>query len=383
MSYIALARKYRPKNFKELLGQNILVSTLSNAILEGRMHHAFILTGIRGVGKTTTARIIAKNLNCTGKTGEGKETTDPCEVCINCKGIINGNHPDVIEFDAASNTGIEDVKVIISNTHYAPILGRKKVFIIDEVHMLSNKAFNALLKTLEEPPENIVFIFATTEVRKVPITILSRCQKFFLKALSPDTICEQLKVISQKEGYIVEEEAANIIAIKAGGSMRDALSMLDQAILNASTQEEDRILSADKVKEMLAIPTKEETVKLYNIITEGKVDELLKAVQDMFYLGLDETEIIFDLLEVVSDDIKVNITTENKQSIPLLIRMYQILVKGLEEIKASENKRLYFEILMIKVCYTTHMPTPIEVIERLKNGDINNVLNTFTDSKLI
>jgi DNA polymerase-3 subunit gamma/tau len=379
MSYVALARKYRPKNFSELVGQSVLTTTLTNAIFENRIHHAFLLTGIRGVGKTTTARIIAKNLNCIGEDGTGNATANPCEVCSNCTAIKAGSHPDVIEFDAASNTGIEDVKIIISNTHYAPILGRKKVFIIDEIHMLSTKAFNALLKTLEEPPENIVFVFATTEVKKVPITILSRCQKFFLKAIKPEEIANKLKEISKKEGFEVEKEALEIMSIKANGSMRDGISLLDQALLNSSSA----ILTFQAVKEMMKIPSMEEAKRLFEEISSGKIPETLELIQELTDAGLEESEIISELCEIISAEIKREALGEKKYGMPFLLRFYQILIKGIEDIKFCENKKIGLEILIIKLCYSASLPTPSEVIERLQNKELNFVLNAFSEAKII
>ena len=384
MSYIALARKYRPKNFAELIGQGILVNTLSNAIKENRVHHAFLLTGIRGVGKTTTARIIAKNLNCTGADGTGKETDEPCDVCVNCTSITAGNHPDVVEFDAASNTGIEDVKLIISNTHYTPVLGRKKVFIIDEIHMLSTKAFNALLKTLEEPPENTIFIFATTESRKVPITILSRCQKFFLRALKTPEIALHLSDIASKEGYKIEAEALEVLAEKACGSMRDALSLLDQAILNSSILGEDKTnISFENIKEMLKIPSKEESLKLFNSVLQGSMTETLAILEDLTKTGLEELEVVYDLLEIVATKTKAEALGKAELGMPALIRFYQILNKGVEEIKFAENKQQALEVLIIKLCYSWGLPSPMEVIERMKEKDINSALSMFEGAKMI
>lgn len=383
MSYVALARKYRPKNFSELLGQDILTTTLTNAINNNRVHHAYLFTGTRGVGKTTVARILAKNLNCIGGGGKGEATVHPCEKCTNCVSISNGSSPDVIEFDAASNTGVEDIKVIISNAHYAPVVGRKKVFIIDEVHMISTKAFNALLKTLEEPPENTIFIFATTEIRKVPITILSRCQKFFLKALKKEVIMEGLRQILIKEGFDGSPETLELIATKAMGSMRDALSILDQAILNTELNEGERVISFLKVKEMLQIPSKEETEKLLGMILDGNVAESLSLGQDLISSGLEELEIISDLIEVVSIRIKQKLVSDTLDSMPILIRFYQILLKSLEEIKLAENRGLSFEVALIKLCYSVSIPSPAEIIERLKNNDVNIVLNSFDGAKLI
>lgn len=374
MTYVALARKYRPSSFKQLVGQNVLTTTLGNGIAEGRVHHAFLLTGIRGVGKTTTARIIAKNLNCSIGF-----TVEPCEVCENCVAIKNGNHPDVIEFDAASNTGIEDVKIIISNTHYAPVLGRKKVFIIDEVHMLSTKAFNALLKTLEEPPENIIFIFATTEVRKVPITILSRCQKFFLKSISEKEIAVNLKNILKQEGYEAEDEAINLIAKKAGGSMRDGLSILDLAILNA----EDKIIYTDGIKDMLQIPNQENIEKIFELLCLNNLEEAILNLEELATSGMDEMEIFQSLFEVCHLKIKAETFKKKEFGLPFLLRIEQIMETFAESFKNFENKKIALEILFTKICYFNSLPTPEEMVERLKKDGLNQVLSSLEGSKLI
>jgi DNA polymerase-3 subunit gamma/tau len=375
MSYIALARKYRPNNFSELVGQDVLISTFHNAILNDRIHHAFLLTGIRGIGKTTTARIIAKNLNC-----EKGYTMEPCDVCANCTSIKNGSHPDVIEFDAASNTSIEDIKVIISNTHYAPTLARKKVFIIDEIHMLSTKAFNALLKTLEEPPENIVFIFATTESRKVPITILSRCQKFFLKALSVEEIALQLEKIAQKEGFSFEREALITIAGKAGGSMRDGISILDQAILNAK---QGNVISFADVREMLKMPTEDEIKALFENILNGEAEKSLIILNDLTKAGIEEIEIVNDIIELVAQKIKNEACSKKEFGLPNLMRFYQILQKGFDEVKFTENKKVALEVLIVKLLFAWKLPSPIEIIERLKSGEANDILKIFESAKIV
>lgn len=386
MTYLALARKYRPKNFSELIGQNILVSILSNAIRDNRLYHAFLFTGSRGVGKTTTARVLAKSINCIGKSGNEGPTIHPCEECINCSSISNFSHPDVIEFDAASNTGIDDIKEIISNTKYVPILARKKIFIIDEVHMLSAKAFNALLKTLEEPPSNILFIFATTEIRKVPITILSRCQKFFLRLVDEKLLETHLRNIALEEGFQIENTAVALLAAKAAGSVRDALSLLDQAILSSTLNpNHEKIISFESVEKMLQTPNKDSIGELYKTILNGNIQECLKIYNELHNSGLLELEIISDIMEEISNEIKEKAleNKENLNSMPALLRLYQVLIKGLDDIKHSENKKLCTEILLIKLCYLSFLPTPIEVIERLKNNELNSVLNAFDGAKLI
>jgi DNA polymerase-3 subunit gamma/tau len=236
MSYVVLARKYRPQNFSQLKGQGILVQTVTNAFLNHKLHHAYLLTGIRGIGKTTTARIIAKTLNCSNLKNI-ENNLIPCEECANCLSVKNGSHPDILEFDAASHTGIEDIKNMLDGVSYSPALGKYRVFIVDEIHMLSTKAFNSLLKTLEEPPANVIFIFATTEIQKVPITILSRCQKFTLMPLPIEEMCDHLTAVANLEKIKITKEALGLIAVKSGGSVRDALSILDQASMRSSNEE--------------------------------------------------------------------------------------------------------------------------------------------------
>ena len=257
-NYVVLARKYRPQNFNELLGQDALVQTLTNAIKNNRLHHAYILTGIRGVGKTTTARIIAKALNCTGKDGHGGPTTNPCGICENCRAIAESRHIDVLELDAASRTGVDDMREILDGVRYKPTNGRYKIYIIDEVHMLSKSAFNALLKTLEEPPSHVIFIFATTEIRKVPVTVLSRCQRFDLQRLTIDTLVNHFKNIIAKEGLSAEDEALHLIAKAADGSCRDGLSLLDQAISLGGGA-----VKTDIVKNMIGLADRTQTIDLF------------------------------------------------------------------------------------------------------------------------
>src|SRR5579885_603860 len=248
--YRVLARKYRPQTFADLIGQETMVRILRNAFAQGRVAHAFMLTGVRGVGKTTTARIIARALNCTGPDGNGGPTADPCGVCPNCRAILEDRHPDVVEMDAASRTGVDDVREIIEATRFRPLQARTKVFIVDEVHMLSRNAFNALLKTLEEPPPHVKFIFATTEIRKVPVTVLSRCQRFDLRRIDSGELAAYLATIAEKEKVKVEEGALALIARAAEGSARDALSLLDQAIAHGDG---DGPITALSIREMLGL----------------------------------------------------------------------------------------------------------------------------------
>ena len=275
--YVVLARKYRPQNFDELLGQDALVRTLTNAIKNNRLHHAYILTGIRGVGKTTTARLIAKALNCTGADGNGGPTVNPCGVCENCKAIAASRHIDVLELDAASRTGVDDIREILDGVRYKPTNARYKVYIIDEVHMLSKNAFNALLKTLEEPPSHVIFIFATTEIRKVPITVLSRCQRFDLQRLTIDTLVGHFKNIIANEKLEAEEEALHIIAKAADGSCRDGLSLLDQAISLGSGA-----VKTDIVKNMIGLADRNQTFALFESLVNGKTDQVITNMAEQF-----------------------------------------------------------------------------------------------------
>ena len=268
--YVVLARKYRPQTFDDLLGQDALVQTLTNAIKNNRLHHAYILTGIRGIGKTTTARIIAKALNCTGKDGQGGPTIRPCGVCENCQAIAAGRHIDVMELDAASRTGVDDIREILDGVRYKPTNARYKIYIIDEVHMLSKNAFNALLKTLEEPPSHVKFIFATTEIRKVPITVLSRCQRFDLQRLSIENLMTLFTRILEKEQIAADNEALQIIAKAADGSARDGLSMLDQAISLGAGKVETGI-----VKNMIGLADRNQTFELFEQLVKGQTDALL------------------------------------------------------------------------------------------------------------
>jgi DNA polymerase-3 subunit gamma/tau len=282
--YRVLARRYRPERFSDLIGQESMVKTLSNAMLAGRMHHAFVFTGTRGIGKTTTARIIAKSLNCSERNNIVDFATYPCLKCENCVAISSGSHPDVLEFDAASNTGIDDIKILLDSARYTPVQGLCKVFIIDEVHMLSTKAFNSILKTLEEPPEKVVFIFATTEIRKVPITILSRCQRFNLRSLKPEELSVHLKKIADLESIQTETEALDFIAQKADGSVRDALSLLDQAIVASQAESSGKITFAIAQK-MLNVVSIEDAQSLLSLSFYGNVEAAISKVRTILQNG--------------------------------------------------------------------------------------------------
>ena len=291
--YRVLARKYRPTTFADLIGQDALVQTLKNAIDTNKIAQAYILTGIRGIGKTTSARIIARALNCIGPDGKGTMTTNPCGVCEHCRAIAEDRHVDVIEIDAASNTGVANIREIIDTTRYNPTSARFKIYIIDEVHMLSVPAFNALLKTLEEPPERVKFIFATTEIRKVPITVLSRCQRFDLKRVEPELLTRHLKNIVQKENVTAQEEALKLIARAADGSVRDALSLLDQAIAHGAGN-----VDSELVRSMIGLTDRSLIVELYEHLMKGDIKATLSAFENQYNSGADPVVVLQDLLDL-------------------------------------------------------------------------------------
>lgn len=380
--YRVLARKYRPVDFAELIGQDAMVRTLSNAIETGRLAHAFILTGVRGIGKTTTARIIAKALNCIGKDGNGSATIEPCGECENCIAISESRHVDVMEMDAASRTGIDDIREIIDGVKYSSVSARFKIYIIDEVHMLSRNAFNALLKTLEEPPEHVKFIFATTEIRKVPVTVLSRCQRFDLRRISIEELIGHYSKIAIKENCEIEENALAMIARAAEGSVRDGLSLLDQAFAHGAGK-----VSEEQVRDMLGLADRAQTFDLYKNILEGKTADALAKLRHQFHHGADPAVIIQDMLEIThwltrlkvvpdaGDDL-VTSEAERKQglemaqglSIPILTRTWQMLLKGTEEVRISPNPISAAEMVIVRLTYSSNLPTPEDLVKQIKNA---------------
>lgn len=387
--YIALARKYRPQNFEDLLGQDALVQTLTNAIKNNRLHHAYILTGIRGVGKTTTARLIARAINCLGQDGNGGPTIHPCGVCENCKAIAADRHIDVIELDAASKTGVDDMREILDGVRYKPTNARFKVYIIDEVHMLSKSAFNALLKTLEEPPAHVKFIFATTEIRKVPVTILSRCQRFDLQRLSVETLINLFNKILQKENIPTEEEALQMIARAADGSARDGLSMLDQAIVLG-----DGKIKAETVNNMLGLADRLQTFTLYEKLLEGDVSAVLENIQKQYTNGATPLVILQDLIDITHLLAKVKILpeyindasiSENDRNmckklcgapIAILSKIWQMLIKGLNEIQYANVQIDALEMVLIRIAYSANLPTPAELLKEVKKKSTTIKVNT-------
>ena len=377
--YVALARKYRPQTFEDLLGQDALVQTLTNAIQNNRLHHAYILTGIRGVGKTTTARLIARAINCIGPDGKGGPTIHPCGECENCKAIAADRHIDVIELDAASKTGVDDMREILDGVRYKPTMARYKVYIIDEVHMLSKSAFNALLKTLEEPPAHVMFIFATTEIRKVPVTILSRCQRFDLQRISIETLVKLFHKVLTAENIEAEDEALHLVARAADGSARDGLSMLDQAIVLGNGKVETAC-----VKNMLGLADRQQTFALYEKLLEGNVAEVLQILHQLYTDGATPMLIIQDLVDITHLLAKVKIIPDyindssvgendremckklNAAPIAILSKIWQMLIKGISELQYANVQIDALEMILIRIAYSANMPTPADLLKELK-----------------
>jgi len=381
MEYRVLARKYRPTNFDDLIGQEVLVQTLSNAIKAGRIAHAFLLTGIRGVGKTTTARIIARALNCIGADGNGGATISPCGVCSNCTMISDDRHVDVLEMDAASHTGVDDIRELIESVRYMPTSARYKIYIIDEVHMLSNSAFNALLKTLEEPPPHVKFVFATTEARKIPVTILSRCQRFDLKRVSMEALALHLSKIAAKENIAVEEEALKLIAVAAEGSVRDSLSLLDQAIARGAQNTDNISVTTAAVRQMIGAADNTATFRLLETLLKGDITETLLEVRNQFGEGADPLLIVQDTLEVTHLVTRVKVAplaltdvslSEHDRNaakhmadaltMPVLTRLWQMLLKGVTEVRMAPSPLSALEMLMMRIAYAAQLPSPADVI---------------------
>lgn len=380
--YVVLARKYRPQNFEDLLGQDALVQTLTNAIKNNRLHHAYILTGIRGVGKTTTARLIAKALNCTGLDGKGGPTIHPCGVCENCKAVAAGRHIDVMELDAASRTGVDDIREILDGVRYKPTNARYKIYIIDEVHMLSKNAFNALLKTLEEPPAHVKFIFATTEIRKVPVTVLSRCQRFDLQRLTIEDLTKLFNKIVAAENLKAEDEALHMIAKAADGSARDGLSLLDQAIsLGAG------VVKTDIVKEMIGLADRSQTFELFEKLVLGDTKETIIKLQEQYKNGANPTTLLQDLINITHLLAKTKLVPSfvndpslseaekelcqrlgAKVSIAVLSKMWQMMIKGLGELQVAPVQIDALEMILIRIAYSASLPTPYELLNDVKKN---------------
>ncbi|MDF1585660.1 DNA polymerase III subunit gamma/tau [Marinimicrococcus flavescens] len=382
-AYRVLARSYRPTRLSELIGQEALVRTLGNALASGRVAHAFLLSGIRGVGKTTTARIIARGLNCTGPDGQGGPTAEPCGRCPSCLAMAQERPIDVIEMDAATRTGIDDIREIVDSVRYAPAASRYKVYIIDEVHMLSEKAFNGLLKTLEEPPPHAKFIFATTEARKVPVTVLSRCQRFDLRRVEPEGLAAHLAAICAREKVTVEPAALALVAAAAEGSVRDSLSLLDQAIALGGGEVGEAL-----VQEMLGLGDRARIVELLDTVLEGDAGEALDRFGALYGLGADPAAVLQDLLGLVHtlsrlaagappgesgtalgpsllEKLRV---MAGQLSLPVLARAWQILLKGLEEVRSAPGALAAGEMVLLRLACVSDLPPPGEIARLLRGG---------------
>ncbi|WP_176590978.1 DNA polymerase III subunit gamma/tau [Sphingobium sp. EM0848] len=384
--YRVLARKYRPRNFRELIGQDAMVQTLGNAIRRGRLAHAFLMTGVRGVGKTSTARLIAKALNCIGPDGQGGPTIDPCGVCEPCQAIAEGRHIDVVEMDAASHTGVDDVREIIEAVRYAAVSARYKIYIIDEVHMLSKNAFNALLKTLEEPPAHVKFLFATTEVNKVPVTVLSRCQRFDLRRIPAELLAAHFAHVVEAESVAAEPDALSLIAQAAEGSARDGLSILDQAIAHAEMGEGAPMVTAAQVRDMLGLSDRGSTRRLLGLLLEGDSGALLGAVRDQYALGVEPLSLMRGLLELVHavtlvkagrDIANPGQSAEEREALAdwasqlgfaPLHRLWQLLLKGHDEVASAALPIESCEMALLRVMHAATMPDPGEIARLLREG---------------
>ncbi len=381
-NYQVLARKYRPETFADLVGQDAMVRTLKNAFAADRIAQAFIMTGIRGTGKTTTARIIAKGMNCIGPDGTGGPTTDPCGTCEHCVAIAEGRHVDVMEMDAASRTGVNDIREIIDSVHYRAASARYKIYIIDEVHMLSTSAFNALLKTLEEPPAHVKFIFATTEIRKVPVTVLSRCQRFDLRRIEPEVMLDLLKKIASAEGGQISDEALALITRAAEGSARDATSLLDQALSHGAGE-----TTAEQVRAMLGLADRGRVIDLFDMIMQGDAAGALNELGSQYSDGADPMAVLRDLAELTHWVSVIKITPEAAEDptinpdertrgrdlaerLPMraMTRMWQMLLKALEEVAAAPNAMMAAEMAVIRLTHVADLPSPEDLVRKLQNS---------------
>ena len=379
-TYRVLARKYRPARFDDLIGQDALVRTLANALEAGRMPQAFVLTGVRGVGKTTTARILARALTCIGPDGTGGPTPRPCGVCAHCTAIAEDRHVDVIEMDAASRTGVEDIRDLTDGVRYRPVMARRKVYIVDEVHMLSRHAFNALLKTLEEPPGHVTFIFATTEIRKVPVTVLSRCMRFDLRRIDQAVLLAHFRDLLAREGVAAEDEALAMVARAADGSVRDGLSLLDQAIALG-----DGAITAALVKDMLGLADRGRIYDLYDAVLGGRAAEALAVLGDLYDAGADPAVVLQDLLEVTHTLTRLQVVGDSEATAGLpetertrgremakalrpatLARNWQMLLKGLQETQQAPRPRQAAEMVLLRLIHVAEAPPPADLLKQLR-----------------
>lgn len=388
-SYQVFARKYRPSTFAGLIGQDAMVRTLTNAIGADRLAQAYILTGVRGVGKTSTARIIARALNCTGPDGKDGPTPEPCGECENCRAIAGDRHVDVLEMDAASRTGIDDIREVIDSVRYRPTMARFKIYIIDEVHMLSKPAFNALLKTLEEPPEHVKFIFATTEIRKVPVTVLSRCQRFDLRRVDMETLSAHFAGIAEKEGAKISDAALRLIVRAADGSVRDGLSLLDQAISHAGqgAGKEDGEIAEAEVRAMLGLADRSKSFMLLEAVLAGDVVPALDLLDRLYREGADPAAVLGDLLEITHWLTRIKVAPdaadapqvpemervrgkdmESRLTMAALARAWQMLLKGLQEVRLAPSPIQAAEMILVRLAHAAELPTPEEAIREMNQG---------------
>jgi len=388
-AYRVLARKYRPSSFADLIGQEPMVRTLENAFDLGRIHQAYLLTGVRGVGKTTTARILARAFNYELPASEGRAAIDKPTIHmpalgVHCQAIIESRHVDVLEMDAASHTGIDDVREIIDNARYRPVMARTKVYIVDEVHMLSKAAFNGLLKTLEEPPEHVKFIFATTEIDKVPVTVRSRCQRFDLRRIDAGLLAEHLRRICDAEQVKIEADALAMIARAAEGSVRDALSLLDQAIAYGAAHGANGAIVADDLRLMLGVADKARVIDLFEAVMAGDIASAIALLEDQYNGGADPAEVLIEMAEFAHLATRFKVAPEtagssaltpeekrrgrasaDKLSIQILTRAWQILMKGVDELRASQRPLQAADMVLVRLAYAADLPTPSEALRKL------------------
>ncbi len=393
-----LALKYRPHEFKDLIGQEVMAQTITNAIKLGKTPNAYLLTGIRGVGKTTTARLIAKALNCQ-KNNDSKITCSSEKFCPTCQEIINSNHIDILEMDAASKTGIDDVRELIENSKYSPTSAKFKIFIIDEVHMLSKQAFNGLLKTLEEPPPSLKFILATTEVRKIPVTILSRCQRFDLKRVSVDKLCEHLKKIADKEKGQLSEDAIRLIAKTSEGSVRDSISLLDRALISQSINENKKIEESD-VRLMLGLADKSKVILLFKEVLSGNEKNALKLLNELINDGLDAKNFLNDILEVIYlfsrrislgpiekdlsvSEAEVEMIDQYSKNIDMqdISLFWQLTIKTIDDLRIVGNEILTLQMYVMQLVYLKNIDNKKEILN-LENENIQPKSNTLVGKKI-
>ena len=395
-SYKVLARKYRPQNFEDLMGQEIMVQTLRNAFKTNRIAHAYILTGVRGIGKTTTARLLARSLNYETET-INEPNIEMSELGRHCLEIMESRHIDVIEMDAASRTGIADIREIIDSVNYSPSSARYKIYIIDEVHMLSKAAFNGLLKTLEEPPPHVKFIFATTEVQKIPLTILSRCQRFDLKRFDHDMIKSLLSNVCEKEMVSVEDPIIDLIAKASGGSARDSLSLLDQAMALSN----DGNISEEKIRQMLGLSDQSRIIDLYEFISNAEVEKALLEAKNQADIGIDPVNLIESLGDLIHELTRLKVTESNDDNLSLgpeglnrikalkdkttvkhLSRYWQMILKASSEIKNFSNPLAALEMAIIRMAYISDLPTPDEIIKKIEGNDVKLTEKKSPNSEL-